>query len=66
MKFGGVTGESVFLQGQSPVQGQKEYVWMVAAQRPQGLFHVLMIAPESEYNNLSSAYEDVVRSIEFQ
>jgi hypothetical protein len=66
MRFGGVTGESVFLQGQSPVQGQKEYVWMVAAQRPQGLFHVLMIAPESEYNDLSKTYEDVVRSIEFE
>jgi hypothetical protein len=39
---------------------------MVAAQRPQGLFHVLMIAPESEYGELSKLYEGVVRSIELE
>jgi predicted Zn-dependent protease len=66
MRFGGVQGESVLLQGTSPVQGQKENVWLVAAQRPQGLFHLLMIAPESEYKQLSKAYEDVVRSVKFE
>ena len=66
MSFGGVTGESVFLKGPSPIQGQQEYIWMVAAETRQGLFHMLMIAPESEYGRLSGIYENAVRSIELE
>lgn len=65
MRFGGVNGESVFLEGQSPIEGRKEYIWMVAAMRPQGLFNLLMISPQSEYNDYSKQFENVVRSIEF-
>ena len=65
MRFGGVNGESVFLEGKSPVEGQKEYIWMVAAMRPQGLFHLLMISPQSEYNQYSKTFEEVVRSVKF-
>lgn len=66
LNFGGASGESVFLEGDSPVQGQKEYVWLVAALKPKGLFHMLMIAPASEYASLSAIYEDVVRSVELE
>jgi len=66
MRFGGLTGESVFLKGPSPIQGQQEYIWMVAAQTDRGLFHVLMISPENEYSGMSATFEDLVRSIELQ
>ncbi|MEZ5394573.1 MAG: hypothetical protein R2724_17300 [Bryobacterales bacterium] len=65
MRFGGVNGESVLLQGNSPVQGQKELIWMVAAMRPEGLFHLLMISPQNEYNQYSKTFEEVVRSVKF-
>ena len=59
-------GESVFLEGNSPVQGEKEYVWLVAALKPKGLFRMLMISPASDYSSLSGIYEDVVRSVELE
>ena len=66
MRFGGVAGESVFIEGPSPIQGKREYLWIVAAQRPQGLFHLIMIAPTDEYNNMSKTFEGAVRSIRFE
>ncbi|MEZ5366140.1 MAG: hypothetical protein R2748_28340 [Bryobacterales bacterium] len=60
-----MNGESVLLQGNSPVQGQKELIWMVAAMRPEGLFHLLMISPQNEYNQYSKTFEEVVRSVKF-
>ncbi len=65
MRIGGVRGESVFFEGNSPIEGQKEYIWMVAAMRPQGLFHLLMISPQDEYNDHAKTFENVVRSIDF-
>ena len=65
MRFGGERGESVFFEGNSPINGQKEYVWMVAAMRPQGLFHLLMISPQNEYDNYSKTFEGIVRSVDF-
>ncbi|MEZ5366141.1 MAG: hypothetical protein R2748_28345 [Bryobacterales bacterium] len=51
LNFGGANGESVFLEGNSPVQGEKEYVWLVAALKPKGLFRMLMISPASDYSS---------------
>ena len=65
MKIGGRQGESVFLQGKSPIQGQTEYVWMVTSAESNRLFYLLLIAPESDYNNLRGTFEEIVRSIDF-
>ena len=65
MRFGGERGESVFMEGASPIEGQKEYIWMVAAMRPQGLFHLLMISPQNEYDEYAKTFEKVVRSVDF-
>ncbi len=66
MRFGGRPGESLFLEGTSPVKGQAEYVWMVTSFSRDGLFYMLMISPESEYDELSRGYEEVVRSVQFE
>lgn len=66
MRIGGRAGESVFLQGKSPIQGQTEYIWMVTSAEANRLFYLLLIAPESEYNDLRGTFEDIVRSIKFQ
>jgi predicted Zn-dependent protease len=66
MRFGGASGESVFLQSESPIAGEREYVWMVTAKRSKGLFYLLMISPAGEYNSLRGGFEEVVKSVKFR
>jgi hypothetical protein len=40
-------------------------VWLVASQRPEGLFYLLMISPQSEYEALRGRYTQVVNSVRF-
>ncbi|MBI1358383.1 MAG: M48 family metalloprotease [Acidobacteria bacterium] len=61
----GTPGESVFLEGQSAVGGEREYVWLVTALNPKGLFYMAMISPASEYQSLRGQYEEAVRSLTF-
>jgi Zn-dependent protease with chaperone function len=65
LSLGGQAGEGVLLDGPSALPNQKELVWLVASSRPQGLFYVLMISPESEYNGLRGQFEQVVGSVRF-
>lgn len=66
MRIGDRKGESVFMEGPSPLNGQREYVWLVTSTNQDDLFYMLMIAPENEYEQRSSYFEQVVRSIRFQ
>jgi Zn-dependent protease with chaperone function len=65
LSVGGQGAESVLLDGPSALPNQHELVWLIASQRPDGLFYVLMISPQSEYNALRSQYEQVVSSVRF-
>ncbi len=64
--LGGQAAESVLLQGRSPIENQREFVWLVTTERPQGLFYMVMVAPEGEYGVLRSQYQDVVNSVQFR
>jgi Zn-dependent protease with chaperone function len=65
LTLSGQPAEGVLLDGPSALANQREMVWLVASQRQQGLFYVLMIAPQSEYNGLRPQYEQVVSSVRF-
>jgi hypothetical protein len=65
VSVGGQPAEGVLLDGPSALSNQHEMVWLIASQRPQGLFYVLMIAPQSEYDALRGQYEQVVSSVRF-
>ena len=43
--------QSILLEGDSPILGEREYVWAVAASLPDRIFYLLMISPESQYEN---------------
>lgn len=62
---GGQAGEAVVLEGPSAVPNDREMVWLVASQRPEGLFYLLMISPQSEYEALRGRYTQVVNSVRF-
>ncbi len=63
IRLAGERGESIFMEGPSPLQGQREYVWMVTAEQDRGLFYMIMIAPEREYDSLYPQFEEAVNSV---
>jgi len=61
----GQLAQSVLLEGNSPVGNQREIVWLVATERPQGLFYVVFISPEQEYGAQRTTFESILRSVTF-
>lgn len=62
---GGQSGEGVVLEGPSALPNERELVWLVTSQRPEGLFYLVMISPQSEYGALRDRYAQVVDSVRF-
>ena len=53
------------LASNSPYQGQNETDVLLSVDRPQGLFYMIFVAPESDFRNLQSTFDEMVRSIRF-
>ena len=53
------------LESNSPYQGQTETDVLVTVDRPQGLFYMLFIAPQSEYGGLRETLDEMIHSIRF-
>lgn len=67
VQIDGASGESLFLEGPSPISGQREYVWLITALHPsKGLFYMAMISPTAEYEELRGRFEEAVRTIDFR
>ena len=49
----------------SSYQGHAEIDVLVTVYRPQGLFYMLFIAPQSEFTRLQETFDEMVRSIRF-
>ena len=64
-----VAGERALLStlySRSPYRNQREVDVLVTVVRPQGLFYVVFIAPESQFNSVQGTFEKVVTSIRFE
>jgi Zn-dependent protease with chaperone function len=61
----GSQGLVTTLSNNSPYQGQVETDVLLSALRPQGLFYMIFIAPQSDFRNLQSTFDEMVRSIRF-
>ncbi len=61
----GQAAESILMAGQSPVDNQSELVWVVTTLRPNSLFYIAFVAPESEYNGLRTRYEEMLGTVAF-
>ena len=61
----GQRAESLLLAGNSPVSNEREIVWLVATERPQGFFYMIFVSPESEYQQASTTYQNILRSVVF-
>jgi hypothetical protein len=61
----GNPGIVVGLVGPSPYGGTEQNLLLTVA-HPQGLFYMIFIAPENQYNNLQPAFERMANSIRFR
>lgn len=59
-------GEAMLLVGKSPLGNQREIDSVLTAMRPQGLFYLVLITPESDYNSLRPVLVQMENSIRFQ
>ena len=54
------------LTSQSPYQGEREIDALVTVARPQGLFYLVFIAPQSEWRDAESVFDQMLRTIQFE
>ncbi|MEJ7607308.1 MAG: hypothetical protein WKF37_13840 [Bryobacteraceae bacterium] len=53
------------LYNQSPLGGGREVDMLVTVERPEGLFYMVFIAPEGDFQNLQGTFEQMLRSVRF-
>ncbi|MBL8294901.1 MAG: M48 family metalloprotease [Bryobacterales bacterium] len=53
------------LQGPSPFQGVNEELVLITAQRPRGMFFLLLIAPDRDMNTAQPVFDQIIQSIRF-
>jgi len=61
-QVGGQHALSVYLRALSPL-GNAELDWLVTVKRPQGLFYLILVAPEKEFPNYKPTFERILNSL---
>jgi Zn-dependent protease with chaperone function len=64
-----VAGETALLStlySRSSYRNEREVDVLVTAVRPRGLFYIVFIAPESEFDSVQKTFEEVVKSVRFE
>jgi Zn-dependent protease with chaperone function len=62
----GSNGELLRLAGNSPFANQRELDTLLTVTRPEGLFFLILVAPESEYQGLQTAFQQILQSVRFR
>lgn len=65
IQVGGAPAMLNVMFNKSPFPNQREVDAIVTVQHPQGLFYMVLIAPESEYQAAQPAFEQMIQSIQF-
>jgi len=61
----GQSGLLTPLYSESPFRGQTEVDMLLTVARPEGLFYMIFIAPESEFRNIEATFEAMLGSLRF-
>jgi hypothetical protein len=64
-EVGGQPALLVTLHSTSPYAGETEVDYLVTVERPEGLFHVILISPQGALAELQGAFDSILRSIRF-
>ena len=62
---GGKKGLVTQLESQSPYKGEVEVDMLVTVQRPEGLFYMVFIAPNSEWSGAQNTFNSMIASVRF-
>ena len=54
------------MEGASPVEQQREVVWLLTTKGDKEFFYAIFVSPENEFNRLKPSYEKVLKSIAFE
>lgn len=65
MRLGGQRSLSSYLVNDSPVKG-KETIWLITTMRPDGLYYVVSVAPQAEYDHYAKSFEATINSFHFR
>ena len=65
VQVGGQHGLITTMTTQSPYQGETEMYTLVTVPRPEGLFYMVFIAPQSEHTQIQSVIQQVIASVRF-
>ncbi len=65
MRLGGERALSAYFHNDAPIKG-KETIWLVTTLRPDGLFYVVSVAPQAEFDHYTKAFEAAVNSLKFR
>ncbi len=64
IRVNGMSGRSAELEGNSPIQGQKERDWVVTVPGQNGsIQYLVFVAPENEFGRLRPTFETMLRSL---
>jgi Zn-dependent protease with chaperone function len=66
VQAGGQTALLSTLYSRSPYSGEREVDVLVTVARPEGLFYMIFIAPQSLFDSVQGTFEDILRSVKFQ
>ena len=66
MRVDGNPAYLTMLANSSPFNGAEEVDALLTVQRPEGVFYMIFIAPQSEFRNLQGVYNQMVQSIRFR
>jgi Zn-dependent protease with chaperone function len=61
----GQQGLLTTLYSQSPFPGETEVDVLLTVQRPEGLFYMVFIAPEREFQHIQQTFQQILRSLRF-
>ena len=65
LKLGGYPGLVTTLNANSPFQGETEVDQLVTVLRPEGLWYLIFISPQSEARDIQPVFDQMLRSVRF-
>lgn len=65
VKVAGLNGLLTPLASSSPIQGQQEHDLLLTIARPEAIFYIMFVAPESDWSKVQPAFDNAVNSLRF-
>lgn len=67
IQVNGREAESLYLSGNSPIQGQRERDWLVTVPRSDGsLLFLIFIAPENDFDRMNPTFRQMLQSLQIK